>query len=320
MTKKILYIFAFIFLLPFFSSGQQFPYYPTAYRIFSPAVFNPAFAGSRDISDISFTANINGTHDAQLLNGSTRLLKSKKNRWPAPDVSPFSNFGTGGYLFHEETDSLDNYGFAGSFSYHIPVSSDRVSYFSLGLTAKGALGIPVSNPEDPDTLEKAENIFTPDLDFGISYYSARFFAGISITNILTDPVSSGFPSKLQGVVSRQFLITTGYRIILSRKKAILLEPSILMNFGNAAFDNDILHYHPALKLYYKNSYIGWYLNDTKNLSFMMHLDLPWFFVSSYVEFPARGDVIWFNGNLNLELSVGIVLGRKHSVIKEYKYW
>jgi len=53
---------------------------------------------------------------------------------------------------------------------------------------------------------------------------------------------------------------------------------------------------------------------------MMHLDLPWFFVSSYVEFPARGDVIWFNGNLNLELSAGIVLGRKHTRIKEYKYW
>jgi len=319
MVKRIRYIFIFfLFLPPLY--GQQFPHYPTSCRFFSPAVFNPAVTGSIDYSRITFITNVNGSHNARSLNGASRLLKNRKKRWPATDAVPYSNFGVGGYAFHDQGDSLNNFGAAASFSYHIPITQDGLSFLSVGLSGKGIYSKYIANTEHPDTAGNHKNIFTTDLDFGFYFYSAQFYAGISTTNILYNPKNSGFPSELKNTLSRQYLLTAGYKIILSRKRAILLEPSLLMNFGKSPADKSSLHYHPALKLYYKNSYIGSYLNNLDNLSFFLHVQTPWFYVGSYVEFPWSGDIIWYNGNLNLELSVGIILGRKHTQVPVYKYW
>ena len=321
MVKSIKYILP-LFLLSLSSVlyGQQVPYYATSYRIFSPAVFNPAITGSIDYARITFTANVNGSHEAQILNGDGRLLKSKNKRWQATDVVSYSNFGVGGYAFHDQGDSLINFGAAASFSYHIPITQDGLSFLSVGLSGKGIYSKHITNAEHPDTATNHKDIFTPDLDFGLYFYSAHFYAGISTTNILSNPQNSGFPPELINTLSRQYFLTTGYKIILSRRRAILLEPSILMNIGLSSTDQSSLHYHPALKLYYKNSYIGSYLNNLDNMSFFLHVQTPWFYVGTYVEFPWSGDIIWYNGNLNLELSIGIILGRKHAQVPVYKYW
>ena len=319
---KINKVYTFFLFLLFFPLlyGQQLPFYPTSYRIFSPAIFNPAIAGSKDYSNITFKANVNGSHESQVLSGDGRLLKSKYKRWPSPGITPFSNLGIGGYLFHDVTDSFRNVGGAVSLSYHVPLSQDKVTHLSFGLAGKGIYSIQPENTENPDSTGKKKNIFTPDLDFGIYFYSIRFFAGVSSTNFLSNPSSPNFPAQLENTLSRQYFMTTGYKIILSRRRAIILEPSLIMNFGSSSFDKLSLHYHPALKLYYKYSYIGSYLNDLDNFSFFLHAQTPWFFVSTYVEFPYNENISWYNGKLNIELSVGIILGRKNTKIKDFKFW
>jgi len=320
MTKIKAYLL-FSLCLVFHPSlyAQQVSFRPVSFRIFSPAIINPAITGSKDFTTISFISGITVSNESQVLSGHARLLKRGDNVWRAPDVSRFSNFGIGGYAFHNAVDSFRNIGGAVSMSYHLFLDRDALTFVSIGLSAKGLYSKKFIFSDTQDTTGN-NNIFSPDIDLGIYFYSAHFFAGVSSTNFLSNPESLDFPSGLENTLSRQYFLTTGYKIILSKKRAMLLEPSLLMNYGTSPVDKSSLHYHPALKLYYKNSYIGSYLNDPDNLAFFMHLQFPHFFVGSYVEYPWNPDIAWRNNKLTLELSVGIIMDKDKTGSRNYKYW
>ncbi len=302
------------FLLIFFSvtlCAQQIPFTPVSYRIFNPAIFNPAVVGDKEFTTIDFNTNLSGSGKSQIVSGSTRLRKKEATEWFTNDISKFSSLGVGGYLFHTLKDSLQNFGTAASISYHLPIDREALRFISAGLSVKGLLSKKTVPAEANDSSLK-NNIFSPSADIGIYYYSPHLFAGVSITNIFSDPSQKNFPEALKQVVSRQYLLTAGYKLILSEKREILLEPFFFINFGVTSFDNSSFHYHPAVRIYYKKSYFGSYLNNPDNLSFFMHLHFPQFYINSYFELPRDPNVVWKNEKLTLELSVGLNIGNKNT--------
>ena len=316
LRNKISLFFLFFFLF-IASYGQQVPYRPVSHMIFTPAVFNPAITGSRDATEISIITGTQKFYNTQLLSGSSRLFRKNAQNSFIPDISSFSNIGVGGYFYHYNIDSVRNLGGALSGSYHLPLDRDALSFLSVGLSAKGIYSHKYSYSEEPDTGQNTT--FTPDLDAGIFYYNPRFYIGLSATNIFSSPSDSGFSTHVGNNASRQFLGYFGYRFVVSRTNALVLEPFLFVNYGDFSMGNQPpSHFHPGLRFYYKGSYVGTYLNDPKNFAFFMHLEFQGFFIGSYVEFPMNPDTPWKNDKLFLELSAGIHL-RTHK--KEFmKYW
>ena len=317
MRKNHKYFFLLCFLFSSILYGQQSPFEPFSYRIFTPEVFNPAITGSRDYTRVNFISGISRLNNSQILSGSTRLRNKGNRSLNLPDISRFSNLGMGGFIYHNTFDSLYDVGGALSASYNMKLGRDALSFLAFGVSVKGLYSKKTITPEPPDTT--SNSFFSPDLDAGVYYYCPQFFIGISVTNILSFPSKPGFPVMMDNIISRQYLMTGGYRFVVSRTKSILIEPSLFLNFWEtSSLDGSSNHFHPAVKVYYKGSYIGYYMNDPKDISLFMHLEFPVFFVGSYVEFPWNTNIPWRNNKLFIEVSAGINIGNSKN--KVVKYW
>ena len=92
---RIALIILAIAFLPELSTGQPTPQYPVSYRIFSPFIFNPAIAGSKDFFSIDLLAGKYDKSNSQILSGSTRLSKTLPGYFSSPDSPVFTNIGVG---------------------------------------------------------------------------------------------------------------------------------------------------------------------------------------------------------------------------------
>ena len=117
MGKNHKYFFLLCFLFSSILYGQQSPFEPFSYRIFTPEVFNPAITGSNDFTRVTFISGISRSNNSQVLSGNTRLRTNGDRPWNLPDISHFTNFGIGGFIYHNTFDSLSNVGGALSASY-----------------------------------------------------------------------------------------------------------------------------------------------------------------------------------------------------------
>ena len=60
------------------SIAQPTPNYPISYRLFSPFLFNPAIAGSKDFLAVDLTISNTGKANSQVASGNMRISKTKK--------------------------------------------------------------------------------------------------------------------------------------------------------------------------------------------------------------------------------------------------
>lgn len=309
--------------LGFFSmlSGQQAPLNPVSYRIFSPMVLNPAITGCKDYTFINLTASIKKSSESQIISGHTRLLlpKSKGNSSLGKPV--FTKIGFGGYLFNEVVDSYRNIGVSGSFAYHLPLSKKSLSHLSFGIAGKAIYGIEQSESSEVDSLSSGSNdYFIPNLDLGIYYYGPQFFAGLSATNILDTGINLGDSNTIEIPVSRQYFFITGYKFLISKKHAIVLEPSILIAIEDETNFDSFEYIHPSLKAYFHNFCLGTYYNIKGDWSFFMQYQFPRIYAGYYLEMPFDGSATWNNEKLILEFTVGMNLSKDRMRNRSRRYW
>ena len=97
------------------TTAQNIPSGPLSIPVYHPMVLNPAYVGSKDYTNVSFTTRAFKNWDNQLVHAHKRLA--------SPDGS-FSNFGVGGYTFVEQVDQSWNTGiaFAGAYHYSLDLS------------------------------------------------------------------------------------------------------------------------------------------------------------------------------------------------------
>jgi hypothetical protein len=68
------------------SEGQQVPFDPISYRIFTPFIFNPAISGSKDFSSTDLVASIQGSSKSQTISWNTRLSKKVPGYFLSPAI------------------------------------------------------------------------------------------------------------------------------------------------------------------------------------------------------------------------------------------
>lgn len=314
IVRTVISLFTFL-LLTQLVSGQTTPLNPVSYRIFSPFIFNPAIAGSKDFFSADLIAGKYGSTNSQILSGSARLGKTLPGYYSSPGLTQFTNIGLGGSLFNETDGTTRNIGISGTGSYHLQLDKNALSFLSFGATVKAVYNNYSGNPDLSDT---ARTIFYPNFDAGVYYYSENLFAGVSVTNILGSPESEDTLRIYNIPVSQQLFFQLGYKFVISRSLNILIEPSLIIN-SDFSFSGEIIDMvEPMLKVYAGNFCAGTYFNDFDKYSFFFQYKYPKFYVGTYFELTKGAP--FYKSPILAEVAVGINISAIKHGSTRFNHW
>jgi len=274
-------------------TAQSIPSSPLSTPVFHPMVLNPAYVGSKDYTNISFTTRAIKNWDYQLLHAHKRLTGSD---------GYFSSFGLGGYTFLEQVDESWNTGIAVAGAYHYPLDEARIHNISGGASLKGIFEFP--KEADESTGDTLTSTFSPNMDLGVYYYGPSAFGGLSLTSVFGS--------------SRYYNLYGGYKFLLSRKQSIVLETSLLVSLNDSTFSEAFEHITPYLKLYLQNFYIGTCIKSVDLFALFFQYQFPRFYTGMYLEFPT--DDFLNDDNIIFELSFGINLGAENRKFLRHRHW
>jgi type IX secretion system PorP/SprF family membrane protein len=140
--------------------------------MFNKLAVNPAYAGSTEMLSIDLLSRYQWVG----IKGAPRTITLSLH-------SPLRNnhMGLGLYLYSDILGPTTTYGLMGSYAYRIKVGKGKLC-FGLQLGFKYFnFDWQKMNVQDPDFVFGQQSIkkFTPDANFGIYYYSNKWFAGVS---------------------------------------------------------------------------------------------------------------------------------------------
>lgn len=297
--------------------GQQIPFNPVSYRIFSPFLLNPAIAGSKDYTSFDIVAGFNGKSYSQVISGNARLARKTSGYGPSGRIYSFTNIGTGGYAYNDfnSTDSIRNAGISADLSYHIPLNKRALSFLSIGASVKGMYHFYQGNS---DLSIPYKEFYFPNVDVGIYLYNPMAYAGISATNLLDPPVDTATLTNYQIPVSRQYNFIAGYKFLISRALNLVLEPSVIIHTDDTLAFDIKENIEPALKLYAGNFCVGTYFNDYSKISFFFQYRYPKFYVGTFFALPKNSP--FFKKSLTAEIALGINFSHNKSSYTKYGHW
>ena len=296
------------------SVAQTTPNYPVSYRLFNPFIFNPAIAGSKDFLAVDLTISNTGKDNAQIASGDLRIARTRKEYFSALAAPEFTGIGLGAYFYNDVTEFNRNRGMALAGSYHVSLNREALSFLSFGVAAKGNFN---KFKGDPDLGLPVSESFLPNIDAGIYFYSPSFHLGVSATNIMgTSSQPDSIASALE--VSRQYFLTSGYKIVVSRSLDMVVEPLLIVNSGDSLPDKISEIFKPGLKLYAGNMCAGTYFNDFNRISFFLHFNYNKAHIGTYIELPYNAP--YYKKHVTIEFSFGLNLSAIKSGNTRRSHW
>lgn len=200
---------------PLLSYSQQDPQY--SQYLFNGVVINPAYAGSRENININALfrkqwVQVNGSPCSQTLSLDAPLFHN--------------NIGIGLYAYNDAIGAQYQKGLFGSFAYRIKVSErGRLALgVSVGVNQIGIDGskLTTDQPNDPSIPEGRVSKLKPDGQLGLYYNTNKFFAGLSVSDIITNDYKN-----LQVTSERRhYYLSSGFVTTLS--ESFKLRPSFLI--------------------------------------------------------------------------------------------
>lgn len=213
MKRYILLLF--ILATPLVSLAQQDPQY--SQYLFNGVVINPAYAGSRE------NINLNALYRKQWVN----VNGSPSSQTISLDVPLYNNhMGVGMYAYNDEIGAQYQKGVFAAFAYRIKVSpKGRLALgVSAGINQMGLDGrkLNTDQPNDPAIAAARVSKTKPDAQAGLYFNTNKFFAGISVSNIIVNR-----PNEHQIIPERRhFYIASGFVKTIS--ESFKIRPSFLI--------------------------------------------------------------------------------------------
>lgn len=196
--------------------GQQDPQY--SQYLFNGVVINPAYAGSKGYTNLNALyrkqwAGMNRTPTSQTLSIDGNFRNSHSS-WGA--------FFINDQLGYQRTSSL-----YGTYAYR--TSLTKKAKLALGVSA-GLVNhrlegenLVTNQPGDPAIPSHTISLWTPDAQLGLYFNTSRFFAGISMSDIISSIViKNPYISK----PARHYYLSSGLAVPLSG--SFTLRPSLLI--------------------------------------------------------------------------------------------
>ena len=211
-------IYAPLIIILFATSSIAQQNFITNQYIFNPMTINPAYAGTKQWT------NINMIYSAPW----TGLDGAPNTQAISIEGSPISTMGLGLQLINDRIGAESRQGLWGSYSYILKLNEKfklsmglaaGVSYFSLD--GQKLISESVDDPSIP--LDRVSSIrFDPKMGFFL--YSERFYAGLSVTDMLGNLLEApdGFVAKQE----RHYYFTAGH--VFDIGKDVKVKPSVLI--------------------------------------------------------------------------------------------
>jgi len=287
------------------ANAQQDPQY--SQYIFNGLILNPAYAGSKE------HLNANAIYRTQW----TGLEGSPKTQTASVDKMAFRNVGLGFHVVNDCIGAERNLSFYGSYAYKLRFESNVK--LSLGI-AGGVSNYSVDesllktdNPYDPDVQKLANSKILPDAKTGVFFNTERYYAGVSVSNILSDLFS--YESSL-GKPKKHYYLTTGY--LWNITPGFAFKPSILLKEsfdgpGNLDLNGFVLIND---KLWLGSSYrtgSGLFYLGNSNFNFRnaVALMMEYYFNEFRIGYVYDITTSGLNGYSTHEISLGYYFVKKH---------
>jgi len=218
MKKIVTLVFVLISGLSYAQQDAQFSNY-----MYNTLSFNPAYAGSR---------------------GTTSIYLSQRKQWVGLEGAPStnslsyhsplgsSNVGIGLSLLNDAIGPVEENLISLDISYSIQTSYD--SQLAFGLRASAHMlnvdftQLNIFNPSDVLAQSNINNRVSPNIGFGMFWYSDKSYVGFSIPNLLeTSHINKGLNSSVSSISKERlhYHFTAGHVFNISQD--ILFKPAIL---------------------------------------------------------------------------------------------
>ena len=218
MKKIVTLVFVLISGLSYAQQDAQFSNY-----MYNTLSFNPAYAGSR---------------------GTTSIYLSQRKQWVGLEGAPStnslsyhsplgsSNVGIGLSLLNDAIGPVEENLISLDVSYSIRTSYD--SQLAFGLRASAHMlnvdftQLNIFNPSDVLAQSNINNRVSPNIGFGMFWYSDKSYVGFSIPNLLeTSHINKGLNSSVSSISKERlhYHFTAGHVFNISQD--ILFKPAIL---------------------------------------------------------------------------------------------
>lgn len=210
------------------AQAQQVPMY--THYMYNTLVVNPAYAGSRDALTVTALARSQWVNFEGAPSTQTLTLHA-----------PLSNehIGLGLAVMKDRIGPVSTTSVTGNFAYIMQLS--RKAKLAFGLS--GGVNIFQANlntlnldqQNDPVFLANINNQITPDVGFGAYYSRERFYAGVSVPNLLENNYSSvkeANGNTLVGKEQRHFFLIAGTMLKISDNLG--LKPTTLIKITEGA--------------------------------------------------------------------------------------
>jgi type IX secretion system PorP/SprF family membrane protein len=319
-----------------FANAQAKPAY--SQYILNPYILNPALAGIENYTDIKISTRnqwtgINGAPVTTYISMHTPLGKSdfrtSATSFNVAGVNPRGNqywddyaaaasphHGVGLIVSNDRAGYINRWNITASYAYHRPISAKTT--LALGFNA-GIVGINIDKTKATFSDGQPDLAFAlasgdirkinPELGGGLWLYSAKYFAGISVLNII--PGKARFTdNELYGTYyTPNFFATVGYRIGLGEDFSMI--PSIMGQY----WQPQLLGAHANVKFQYLDkAWIGGsyrYSNFLQGYSAMAGFYLGSLMNVSYsYEVATDARLRTFTGNTH-EFMIGFTLNNKY---------
>ena len=200
--KYILKIVVLVFIVSSVSA-QQIPI--TSQYMLNDYLLNPAVAGSTEYMPISLSGRdqwtgLEGAPRTQFLSLHSKLGKK---------------MGVGGYVFRDETGIISRQGVQLSYAYHLSLSDkSKLSFSVAGMLFFHDINRAAFDPEDRDdeTLNNISvNGMSPDINFGILYYTDKMKVGISAPQLIQNKMYNS-DGSVTSLLARHYYFFNEHKI------------------------------------------------------------------------------------------------------------
>lgn len=233
-------------------------------------------------------------------------------------TAPDPHHGIGFMAVTDKAGYINRWSMSGSYAYHRPISAKTT--LAAGFSA-GASGINLDRSKitfaNLDTYDPAIGVATgelkkvkPEIGAGLWLYSARYFAGISVQNIIPGKAKFVKNDKYGTYYTPNYFFTAGYRFAAGDDFSLI--PSVMVQY----WQPELLGAHLNAKLQYRDAaWIGGsyrYADLVAGYSAMAGFNISNTFNVSYnYEVATTSRLRTYTANTH-EILIGFMLGNKYS--------
>lgn len=301
-------------------------------------ILNPAVAGIENYTDIKFSnrnqwTGIEGAPVTNYFSIHTAInkpdLRTSATSYAVPGVNPrgeqywqeyttpAAHHGVGLIAMNDKAGYINRWSVFGSYAYHKPLGTRTTlsAGFNTGITSvnldRSKINFASLDPNDPaigysnGELKKLKTEFGA----GLWLYSADYFAGLSVQNIVAGKVSFAKNNDYATYYAPNFFATAGYRVLLNDDLNLI--PSVMMQY----WEPQLLGVHVNAKLQYQDRFwVGgsYRFGDLiSGYAGMAGLNISNTFNFSYSYEVATTSRLRAYTNNTHELMLGFILGNKY---------